>query len=72
MKNSSASLLLVAVLGAVSVPAVAGMVTQRGSKQQVELKVSDPSQLKLVKVGDQVHAVYTEALALSVEPVSKL
>ena len=34
----------------------------------VDLSVPDPEQLKLVKKGDQVQAVYTEALALKVEP----
>jgi Cu/Ag efflux protein CusF len=43
-------------------------VTLRGPKQTVDLKVKDPKQLKLVKVGDQVEATYTEALAVSVEP----
>jgi len=48
------------------------MIRLRGPERQVELKVSDPAQLKLIKVGDQIHAVYTEAVALSVEPASKL
>ncbi len=43
-------------------------VTLRGPKQTVDLKVRDPEQFKLVKVGDQVEATYTEALAISVEP----
>jgi Cu/Ag efflux protein CusF len=46
------------------------MVTLRGPEHEVDLKVRDPEQLKLIKVGDQVHAVYTEAVALSVEPAS--
>jgi Cu/Ag efflux protein CusF len=46
-------------------------VTLRGPKQTVELKVRDPKQLKLVKVGDQVEATYTEAIAISVEPAAK-
>ena len=46
------------------------MVTLRGPEHVVDLKVEDPAQLKLVKVGDQVHAVYTEAVALSVEPAA--
>jgi Cu/Ag efflux protein CusF len=41
--------------------------TLKGPKQTVELRVPDPAQFKLVKVGDQIQAVYTEALALSVE-----
>jgi hypothetical protein len=36
----------------------------------VQLKVPDPGQFKLVKVGDQIQAVYTEAVALSVEPAA--
>ena len=31
------------------------------------MSVQDPEQLKLIKVGDQVKAVYTQALALAVE-----
>lgn len=43
-------------------------VTLRGPKgNSVDVAVDDPAQLKLVKVGDQVEAVYTEALAVTVE-----
>lgn len=35
----------------------------------VDLEVPDPEQLKRIKQGDQVQAVYTEALALKLEPV---
>ena len=37
------------------------MVTLKGPKQTVDLKVQDPGQLKLIKVGDQIQAVYTQA-----------
>jgi Cu/Ag efflux protein CusF len=47
-------------------------VTLRGPKRTVDLKVKDPNQLKLVKVGDQVEATYTEAVAVSVEPAAKM
>ena len=47
------------------------VVTLKGPKQTVELKVPDAGQFKLIKVGDQIQAVYTEALALSVDPVKK-
>jgi hypothetical protein len=47
------------------------IVTLRGPNRVVELKVKDPKQFKLVKVGDQVEATYTEALAISVEPAPK-
>jgi hypothetical protein len=40
----------------------------RGPERTVDLKVRDPNQLALVKVGDQVEAIYTEAMAISVEP----
>lgn len=43
------------------------VLTLKGPKQTVELRVPDPAQFKLVKVGDKIQAVYTEALALSVE-----
>ncbi|MFN7570967.1 MAG: hypothetical protein ACK5TK_05840 [Betaproteobacteria bacterium] len=38
----------------------------RGNRQT--LNVRDPEQFKVVKVGDKVDVIYTEALALSVEP----
>lgn len=37
----------------------------------VDLKVNNPDHFKVVKVGDQVEAVYTEALAISVSPAPK-
>ena len=49
-----------------------GYVTLRGPKgNSVDLAVPDPKQLKMVKVGDQVEAVYTEALAITVEHTPK-
>ena len=47
------------------------MVTLRGPKQEVDLYVADPAQLKLIKVGDQIEAEYTQALAITVEPAKK-
>jgi len=44
------------------------LVRLRGPKQTVDLYVEDPRQLKLVKVGDQVEAVYRQAVALAVDP----
>lgn len=45
------------------------LVTLRGPQGNlVELHVSDPEQLKRIATGDQVRAVYTEALAVAVEP----
>jgi hypothetical protein len=43
----------------------------RGPQRMVDLKVRDPEQFKLIKVGDQVEATFTEAVALSVEPAPK-
>ena len=45
-----------------------GMVTLRGPKQTVDLKVRDPEQLANIKVGDQVEATYTEAVAIAILP----
>jgi len=47
------------------------MVTLKGPKQEVDLYVGDPAQLKLIKVGDQIEAEYTQALAVTVEPAKK-
>jgi Cu/Ag efflux protein CusF len=46
-------------------------VTLKGPKQTVDLKVPDAGQFKAIKVGDQIQAVYTQAVALTVEPVAK-
>lgn len=47
-------------------------VTLKGPKgNTVDLKVEDPERLKRIHKGDQVEAVYTEALAISVEPAGK-
>ena len=43
-------------------------VTLKGPERTVDLKVRDPEQFKLIKVGDQIEAVYSEGMALSVEP----
>lgn len=54
-----------------AVNAKEGYVTLRGPKgNSVDLQV-DASQLKLVKVGDQVEAVYTEAIAVTVDAKPK-
>ncbi|MFM0337078.1 hypothetical protein [Paraburkholderia fungorum] len=48
------------------------MVTLKGPKgNTLDLKVDDPEQLANIKKGDQVQAVYTEALAISVQPAVK-
>lgn len=55
----------------VAVDAATQTVTLKGPTRTVNLHVGDPAQFQLVKVGDQVEATYTEAVALSVEPVAK-
>ena len=47
------------------------VVTLRGPERTVDLKLRDPEQFKLVKVGDQVEATFTEAAAISIEPAPK-
>jgi hypothetical protein len=46
-------------------------VSLKGPKGRVvDLNVQDPEQLKLIKKGDKVEAIYTEALAVSMEPAA--
>jgi len=48
------------------------LVTLKGpGGNSVDLHVEDPEQLKNIKKGDQVEAVYTEAVAVTVEPADK-
>lgn len=50
----------------------AQVVTLRGPRGgMVDLHVQDPERLKRLMKGDQVKAVYTEALAISVEPAAE-
>ncbi|WP_408368813.1 MULTISPECIES: hypothetical protein [unclassified Paraburkholderia] len=47
-------------------------VTLKGPKgNTLDLKEEDPAQFANIKKGDQVDAVYTEALAISVEPAAR-
>jgi hypothetical protein len=43
-------------------------VTVRGPQRTVKLDVRDPEQFKLIAIGDQIEATYTEAVAVSVTP----
>jgi len=54
-----------------SVDAKKQTVRLRGPQRTVDLKVKDPNQFKLIKVGDQVEATFTEAVAIGVEPAPK-
>jgi hypothetical protein len=48
------------------------MVTLKGPQGNlVDLHVQDPKQLANIKKGDQIQAVYTEAVAVTVEPADK-
>ena len=56
----------------VKVDTKAHLVTLKGTGGNfVDLHVEDPEQLKNIKKGDQVEAVYTEAVAVTVEPAGK-
>jgi hypothetical protein len=55
----------------IAVDAKRQTVRLRGPTRTIDLKVRDPEQFKLVSVGDQVEATFTEAAALSVEPAPK-
>lgn len=57
-----------ALQGSVSSFATTGEIP---TTRTVELKLRDPEQFTLVKVGNQVKAVYTEALALAVETANQ-
>jgi Cu/Ag efflux protein CusF len=57
------------VANVVAVNANTRTVTLKGPKgNTLDLKVEDPAQFANIKEGDQVEAVYTEALAISVQP----
>ena len=43
-------------------------VTLKGPNRTVDLTVTDPAQLALIKVGDKINAVYTQAVAVDVKP----
>lgn len=55
----------------IKVDAATQTITVKGPERTVELKARDPEQFKLVAVGDQIQATYTEALAVAVTPVAK-
>lgn len=56
----------------IAVNAKTKTVTLKGPKgNTVDLVLEDPKQVARIKKGDQVEAVYTEALAVSVEPAPK-
>ena len=47
-------------------------ITVKGPRGRVvDLKVNNPEHFKVVKKGDQIEAVYVEAMAISIEPAPK-
>jgi Cu/Ag efflux protein CusF len=46
------------------------VVTLKGPKQTVNLRVPDPAQFKNIAKGDQVEATFTQAVAVAVEPTA--
>jgi len=58
------------VANVIAVDAKTHQVTLKGPNRTVDLYVEDPEQLKLIKVGDQIEAVYTQAVAVTLEPVA--
>jgi hypothetical protein len=49
-----------------------GAMTLKGPQgNSVDVVVEDPEQLKLIRKGDHLEVVYTEAIAISVEPQAK-
>lgn len=55
----------------IALDAATQTVTVKGPQQTVNLKARDPEQFKLIAVGDQIQATYTEAIAVAVTPVAK-
>lgn len=53
------------------VDAATQTITVKGPQRTIDLKVKDPEQFKLIKVGDQLEVTYTAAVALSVAPAPK-
>jgi len=59
------------VANVVAVDEAAMKVSLKNDKGEVhDLNLRDPAQVKLVKVGDQVEATYTEAIAVAMDPAA--
>ncbi len=54
------------VANVIAVNAKKQIVTLKGAKYTVDLKIKDPAQLKLIKKGDQVEGVFIDAVAIAV------
>lgn len=56
----------------VAVDAAKSIISLKGPQGNiVDLKVQNPDHFKVVKIGDQVEATYTQALAIAVTPAAK-
>jgi hypothetical protein len=55
----------------IALDAATQTITVKGPNRTVNLKSRDPEQFKLIAVGDQIQATYTEAIAVAVTPVAK-
>lgn len=58
------------VANVVAIDEAAMKVTLKGPERTVDMKINDPEQMKLIKVGDQVEATYTEAVAIALAPTA--
>jgi hypothetical protein len=56
------------VADVIAVDPATQVVTLKGPKRTVDLKIADPEQFKRIAKGDQVEATYTQAVALAVMP----
>ena len=56
------------VADVVAVDPAKQVVTLKGPKNTVDLRIPDPEQFKRIAKGDQIEAKYTQALAVSVDP----
>jgi len=59
------------VADVVAVDPAKQIVTLKGPKQTVDLRIPDPEQFKRIAKGDQVEAKFTQAFAVAVEPAAK-
>ena len=59
---------ITAVADVVNLDPATQTVTLKGPQRTIDVKVADADQFKRIKMGDQVYATYTQALATVVEP----
>jgi Cu/Ag efflux protein CusF len=69
--GAAAARQITVVADVTAVDAKTQTITLRGPQRTVELRVPDKKQFEGVKVGDQVEARYTEAVAVSMQPAKK-